>query len=216
MPAHAGPLDAIALQTAVDGTLIIPGRTLASQLASHRVLHFAVFLKRLVAGQGDFLILPVAQTWPLQSYFAPRINDEPWLMAMPVRRLLPPLAHFLVDLRSQDSLNEGQAQLGCERLDIRARSRYEFFHWQLCFQRQSLPIFSFSLGLFLSSSIGSHRWFSWLFVSYFNRPPCLMDGRRTTSNFNYHRDIPRLRTRMRSRSAVMACGCLLRFSTLRP
>jgi hypothetical protein len=39
------------------------------------------------------------------------------------------------------------------------------------------------------ASIRFHGWFSWLLVSVFDRPSCLMGGRRTTSNSNYRRDI---------------------------
>src|SRR6266705_2529872 len=65
----------------------------------------------------------------------------------------------------------------------------QFTHRQLSFQAQSFPISCFFFGLLILSDVLSHRWFSWLTVSFCNRPSCLMGGRRTTSNFNYRRDI---------------------------
>jgi hypothetical protein len=110
-------------------------------------------------------------------------------MAVPMRRLAAPPAHFLFDLGGHDPLQDRQAQLGNEAFDVVARSGDQFLQGQGHFQTQAFIINGFFFGFRAITAIGFHGWFSWLMVSVFNRPSCLMVGRRTTSNSNYRRDI---------------------------
>ena len=101
---------------------------------------------------------------------------------------------------SEDSLSERapaypdrQAQLGGIILDVFANSSDQLLHRKLRLQGEPCLVLCFLFGLFYLCAILSHYWFSWLFVIYYNRSSCLMNGRRTTSNFNYRRDIPKMR-----------------------
>src|SRR5439155_22777406 len=87
---------------------------------------------------------------------------------------------------------------GREGFNILAHPADQFTHRQLSFQAQSFSVNCFFFGLLVLSDVLSHRWFSWLIVSFCNRPSCLMDGRRTTSNFNYRRDISPVHARVNS------------------
>jgi hypothetical protein len=146
-------------------------------LARHCLLHFAVFLKRLVADQRHLLILAAAQTRALQYYFAASINHITSLMAVPMHRLAAPETHFLADLGLHDPLNNGQAQLRRKGLNVGPCSGHQLLHGQLRFQSQSPPILGFLFGLFIRSSVFSHRWFSWLFV-FLLQPFILFDERQ--------------------------------------
>ncbi len=170
-----GALDAIALEATINGSLVVPGRTLPGQLPRHRLLQFAVLLKGLVTGQGHFLILLAAQTWPLQGDFAPGVDHVARLVPVPVTLLLTPGTHFLVDLRGHDPLNDGQAQLGGKPLNVLAYPCDQLTHGQLGFQTQSFSVSCFFFGLFDLSFVFSHRWFSWLFLL---QPTILFDGRQ--------------------------------------
>src|SRR5437867_405603 len=189
MPADAGALDPITLKTAFNGPFVVPGRTLAGELALHRFLELAILLKCLVAGQGHLLILPAAQPWPLQPDFTAPVDDVTGLMSVPTSRLLAPPTNLLLDFGFQDLLDDGQPQFGREGFNILGYSGDQFAQRQLSLQTHSFFISCFFFGFFHLSLVLSHRWFSWLLVICFNRPSCLMDGRRTTSNSNYRRDI---------------------------
>src|SRR6266581_6144170 len=185
----ARTLDAIALQATLNGSLIVPTRALARQLSSYRFLQFSIPLKGSITGQADLFVLTAAQPGSLQGHFAPPEDHVTGLMPVSRNQLLAPGAELLLDLRFHHPLDEGQPQLGREGFYIIAHAGDQFTHRQLSFQAQSFSISCFFFGLLILSDVLSHRWFSWLTVSFCNRPSCLMGGRRTTSNFNYRRDI---------------------------
>src|SRR5260370_12035785 len=170
-----GALDAIALEAAINGSLVVPCRTRPGQLPRRRFLQFPVLLKGLVSGQGHFLILPSAQAWPLQSDFAPGVDHVARLVPVPTALLLTPLAHLLSNLGGHEPLNDGQAQLGGKPLNVLAYPCDQLTHGQLGFQTQSCSISCFFFGLFNLSFVFSHRWFSWFCLL---RPTILFDGRQ--------------------------------------
>jgi hypothetical protein len=98
-------------------------------------------------------------------------------MAVSMHRLPTPGTGFLADLSGHDALNNAQAQLRRESFDIRTRSDHQLLHRQPRFQSQSVPILGFLFGLFIRSSVFSHRWFSWLFV-FLLQPFILFDERQ--------------------------------------
>src|SRR6266853_4644072 len=110
-------------------------------------------------------------------------------MSVAVSLLLAPWAHLLADLGLHDPLHDGQTQFGRIGFNVLACPGDQLFPRQVCFQTQSFSISCFFFGLFHLSLVFSHLV---LLVGCFfcNRPSCLMDGRRTTSNSNYPRDIP--------------------------
>src|SRR2546426_3951936 len=185
----ARALHAIALQAALNGSLVVPSRALPHHLSSHRFLQFSILLKRLITGQADLFVLTAAQTGSIDCHFASPEDHVTGLMPMPANRLLAPWAELLLDLRFHDPLDDRQAQLGGEGFYVIAHAGDQFTQRQLGFQAQSFSISCFFFGLLVLSDVLSHRWFSWLIVSFCNRPSCLMGGRRTTSNFNYRRGI---------------------------
>src|SRR5215831_9101498 len=187
MPADAGTLDAIAFETTLDGPLVIPGRALPSQLTGDSLLQLALLLKGFVAAQVDFFSVAAAQTRPLQLHFAPAIDHITGLRAVPVHRLLAPGAQLLLNFGFHYLPDHRQAQLSGETFDILARLGEQLLERQLCCQRQSANTLGFFFGPSHQSAILSH-WFSWLIVTSFNCPSCLVDSRRTTSNSNYRRD----------------------------
>src|SRR4051794_3321101 len=177
MPADAGALDPIALETALNGSFVVAGRTLAGELALHSFLQLAILLKRLIAGQGHLLILPAAQPWPLQPDFTAAVDDVTRLMPVPPSRLLAPAPNLLLDFGFQDLLDDGQPQFGREGFYILRHSGDQFAQRQLSLQNHFFSISSFFFGLFHLSLVLSHRWFSWLLVISFNRS-ILFDGRQ--------------------------------------
>src|SRR2546428_5062082 len=190
----ARALHAIALQAALNGSLVVPSRALPHHLSSHRFLQFSIPLNRLITGQADLFVLTAAQTGSIDCHFASPEDHVTGLMPMPANRLLAPGAELLLDFRFHDPLDDRQAQLGREGFYVIAHAGDQFTQRQLSFQAQSFSISCFFFGLLVLSDVLSHRLFSWLIVSFCNRPSCLMGGRRTTSNFNYRRDISGLPT----------------------
>jgi hypothetical protein len=85
-------------------------------------------------------------------------------MSVPVRLLLTPRAHFLLDLRRHDLLDDGQAQFGRKPLNVLAHSCDQLTHRELGFEDEPGFVLGFLFGLFHLSLVFSHRWFSWLFL----------------------------------------------------
>src|SRR5208337_1011590 len=107
MPADAGALDAVALQTAFNGPFVVPGRALAGQLTLHSFLELTLLLKRLVADQGHLLVLSAAQSGPFQMDLTSPVDDVTGLVPMPTSQLLAPATDLLLDFRFHDLLDEG-------------------------------------------------------------------------------------------------------------
>jgi len=190
VPADAGAPKSIAFKALVNGSLIISSRALASHLTAHGLLHFPVLLKRLITAQRHLFSILATQARSLQSDLATSKDYIASLVTMSQTALLAPFAKLAFDLRFHDLLDDRQAQLGGIILDVFANSSDQLLHRKLRLQGEPCLVLCFLFGLFYLCAILSHYWFSWLFVIYYNRSSCLMNGRRTTSNFNYRRDIP--------------------------
>src|SRR6266404_1343176 len=110
-------------------------------------------------------------------------------MAMPADRLRCPRPKLLLDLGFHHSLDNDQTQFSGEALEVFAYPAIRSFIGS-CTSKASLSrLAAFPLAcwfcLIYFLIVGSP---GCLFASY-NRPSCLVNGRRTPSNFNYRRDI---------------------------
>src|SRR5262245_8885948 len=126
MPTDARTFDPIALQTALDGSLVITAGALPQQLASDSLLHFAILLKGLIAAQGHLLVLTVAYSGSSQSYFSASKDYVAGLLAVAPTQLMAPATYLALNLRFHHLADNPQAQLSCQTLNVISDASNQF------------------------------------------------------------------------------------------